>query len=421
MSFLTKIYDKIFEFRLQILWVIATVISIYFFYFSFKNASQPSHGFASYYTASNLLIKGESAADFYNDDWYSLKVEKYIPGVYEIYLVNMPTTALIFLPIANFNFKTAKIVWTIVNILFLTITIGLIISRKKLEDLWLPLVLILFLSFQPLYANISFGQVYIFIFCLLVIAWFAYESGNELLLGISIGLVFILKTAGIFLLILLVIKKRWKSLLWFFVIVLFIFVVSLPMFGLDAWSAYLNKLSDYSSSPTLSVTAYQTVHSFFHHFFVFNAQWNPSPLINLPILGNSLTIICSLLVLTITIITALKNNKSDIAFGTFIIVGIILSPPSIDYHYMLMLIPILILLNWLIKTPSIGLWILFVISYLLIAASLPYISPKITGGHWALFAYPKLFGALGLWLLSLKFSYRADIIGNKGMNYNLKL
>jgi len=414
-SFVSSTLQKVFQIKIQILWIIVVILSVYFIYHVVLNAALPSHGFASYYTASNLLIEGEDVADYYDDDWFSSKVEDYVPGVYEIYLVNMPTTALVFLPIANFDYKTAKIIWTIFNTLFLMVAIGLIISRMKLEGIWLPLVFIILFSFQPLYANISFGQVYIFIFCLLVLAWFAYESGNELLLGVSIGLVFILKTAGIFLLILLVIKKKWRSLLWFFAVALFLFVVTLPIFGVDSWLAYLNKLLNYSSSPTHSVTAYQTIHSFFHHLFVFDVQWNPVPLINLPILGSSLTIIFSLLVLTITIISAFKNEKPDMAFGTFVIAGIILSPASIDYHYMLMLIPILILLNWLIKNPSPFLWVVFAISYLLIAASLPYISPKISSGHWALFAYPKLYGALGLWFLILRVSYLSKLIDGSEM------
>jgi Glycosyltransferase family 87 len=415
MSFFSKTLDKIFVFRLQILWTIEIFLSLYFIYFSFNNASQSSHGFASYYTASKLLIDGQNVADFYDDDWFSSKVEEYVPGVYEIYLVNMPTTALVFLPIAKFDYKTAKTIWTIFNILFLTVAIGLIISRMKFEGIWLPLAFMILLTFQPLYANIAFGQVYIFIFFLFVLVWFAYETGNELLLGISIGLVFILKTAGIFLLILLVIKKKWKSLLWFFASILFLFAVTLPMFGLDSWSAYLNKLLDYSSSPTLSVTAYQTIHSYFHHFFVLDEQWNPAPLINLPYLGKSLTIFFSTLILIITIIIAFKSKKSELIFGSFIIVGIILSPPSIDYHYMLMLIPIFILFDWLIKNPSIVLWSLFAIAYLLIATSLPYISQKITGGIWAVFAYPKLYGALGLWFLSLRGSYLSKLIDGREM------
>jgi hypothetical protein len=403
-SFASRTLHKILQLKIQILWIIVVILSVYFVYRVVLNASRPSHGFASYYAASKLLIEGEDVADFYDDDWFISKVEDYVPGVYEIYLVNMPTTALIFLPIANFDYKTAKTIWTIFNILLLTIVIGLIINRLKLEGVWLPLAFIILLAFQPLYANIAFGQVYIFIFFFFVLAWFAYESGNELLLGISIGLVFILKTAGIFLLILLVIKKKWRSLLWFLAVVVFLFTVTLPIFGIESWSAYLNKLLDYSSSPTLSVTAYQTIHSFFHHFFVLDGQWNPAPLINLPMLGKSMTIFFSMLILVITIIIAFKNKKSDLVFGTFIIVGIILSPPSIDYHYMLMLIPILIIFNWLIKNPSSFLWVVFAISFLLIAASIPYISPKITGGLWAVFAYPKLYGALGLLVLSMRAS-----------------
>jgi len=405
MSFFSKTLNKIFGFRVQILWVITIILSFYFIYFFVKNASRPSHGFASYYTASNLLIEGENVADFYDDYWFSSKVEKYVPGVYEIYLVNMPTTAFIFLPIANFDYTTAKLIWNIFNLFSLAIIVGLIIKRVKFEGIWLPLVFIMLLSFQPLYANISYGQVYIFILCLLVLTWFVYELRNEKLLGIIIGLVFILKTAGVFLLILLALNKKWKSLLWIFVTVFFLFVTTLPLLGLDSWFTYGNKLINYSSSPTLSITAYQSVHSFCHHFFVFDEKWNPGPLINLPFLGNSLTIIFSLLVLIITIINAYKCNRSDLAFGTFIIAGIILNPASIDYHYMLMFIPIIILLNWLIKNPSIALWVVFVISFLLIAASLPYISPKITSGLWAVFAYPKLYGALGFWALSLRASY----------------
>lgn len=369
------------------------------------NASRPSHGFASYYTASNLLIEGENVADFYDDDWFSSKVEKYIPGVYELYLVNMPTTALIFLPLANFDYTTAKLIWNIFNIVFLAVIVGLIIKRMHYREIWLPLFLILFLTFQPLYANISFGQFYIFIFCLLVLAWFAYESGNELLLGIIIGMVIIPKIAGVFLLILLALNKKWKSLLWIFVTVFFLIITTLPLLGLDSWFTYVNKLLRYTSSPTLSVTAYQTMHSYFHHFFVFDEQWNSEPLINLPFLAKSLTIFFSVLILIITIIIAFKNKKSDLVFGSFIIIGIILSPASIDYHYMLMLIPILILFNWLIKNSSTVLWIIFLISFALIAASLPYISPKITSGLWAVFAYPKLYGALGFWALSLRVSY----------------
>ncbi len=399
-----RLFKKISQFKIYILWTIAVLLGVYLNYHVIVNADKPSQGFATYYTASRLLLDGEDVSNFYDDYWFSSKVENYVPGVYEIYLVNMPTTALIFLPIAKFDYKNARVIWIIFNLIILTIVVCLIIKRMKISGIWLPIILILIFSFQPLYANISFAQAYIIIFCLLVLAWFAFESGNEKYLGIILGFLFILKTAGVFLWILLAIQKKWKSLLWAVVTMFAVFLVSLPIVGIDSWFIYADRVLAYSSSPTLSVTAYQSIHSFFHHFFIYNAHWNPEPLIDLPIIGKSFTIIFSLLILFITIINVFKFKRMELAFGIFIIAGIILNPASIDYHYMIMMIPTLILFNWIIKNPSPVLWLFFFISFILIAASIPYISAKVTGELWAIFAYPKLYGALGLWILSLRAS-----------------
>jgi len=83
-SFASSTLQKIFQIKIQILWIIVAILSVYFIYHLVLNAVRPSHGFASYYTASRLLIEGEDVADFYDDDWFASNVEKYVPGVYEI-------------------------------------------------------------------------------------------------------------------------------------------------------------------------------------------------------------------------------------------------------------------------------------------------------------------------------------------------
>ena len=400
--------NYIYKNRVKILWIIATILLFYFTLFSVNKINEPSYGFASYYTASRLLIEGENVAGFYNDDWFRLKVEKYVPGVDEVYLVNMPTTALILVPIAALDYSTARSIWIIFNLIFLFVTTLIIIKQMKLNEEWLPLSLILILLFQPLYANISFGQIYIFIFCLLVFAWFAYQAGNEKLAGVLIGFVFIVKTAALFMPILFLIKKKWKALMWFVLTVLCLIFLTLPILGLDPWLAYLNTLLSYASSPTLSVTAYQSVHSFFHHFLFFDEKWNLFPLAHLPLIAIVLTILFSLTILIITVIGANKIKKPDLAFGIFLIISIILNPASIDYHYMIMMIPILISFEWLNGSNSSINWSLFIISFVLIAASIPYISPKVTKGLLAVFAYPKLYGALGFLLLYLKVAFKKE-------------
>lgn len=401
-----KIINSVVRYRIQILWVFVIILICYLSFFSLKKLSIPSYGFASYYTASRLLIEGENVAGFYNEDWFRLKVEIYVSGVDEVYLVNTPTTALILVPIASLDYSTARSIWIIFNLIFLFATALILIKQMKLNKEWLPLSVLLILLFQPLYANISFGQIYIFIFCLLVLAWFAYQAGNEKLAGVLIGFVFILKTAALFMPILFLIKKKWKALIWFVLTVLCLFILTLPILGLDPWLAYLKTLLSYASSPTLSLTAYQSVHSFFHHFLFFDEKWNLFPLAHLPLLAKVLTILFSSIILIITAIGAYRIKKPDLVFGIFLIISIILNPASIDYHYMIMLIPILISFEWLNGSNSRLNWSLFIISFVLIAASIPYTSPQVTKGLLAVFAYPKLYGALGFLLLYLRAAFK---------------
>jgi hypothetical protein len=92
----------------------------------------------------------------------------------------------------------------------------------------------------------------------------------------------------------------------------------------------------------------------------------------------------------------------------FIIGGILISPASLDYHYVLLLLPLAIFINWLRHNRSKPLWVILVIFYLLIAVFLPYTSGKVTGGIWAIFAYPKLYGAVGLLGLFVAAIFRSN-------------
>ena len=400
-----RIINRLLQFKNQILWAIVFILAVNFIYFVIINSDRPSHGFATYYTASRLLLEGEKVKSFYNDDWFSSKVENYVPAVYEIYHVNLPTTSLIMLPLAKFDYTTSRIIWTIFNFFILIFSAGVVIRKFHFQEKWIPITLILLFSFQPLYANFSYAQIYVVIFCLLILTWYAYNSGKDELLGFLIGFILIIKTASIFLLILLLVQKKWRSLGWVFATAFLLILLSIPFVGIEAWLAYADALTKYVSNPTLSVTAYQTIHSFFYHLTVFDQQWNPSPVIYLPMLGKLLTIFLSLIILAVTSYYAFKLKKSDLSFGAFLIAGVVLSPASLDYHYIILLIPIFILIKEVRERKSVIFWISIIFVYSLIAAALPYTSPKVTAGWWALLAYPKLYGALGLFGLFIWISF----------------
>jgi hypothetical protein len=403
----SRMINKLLQFKTIILWGIVIILAAYFIYYVIKNADRPSHSFAAYYTASRLLSEGENVSNFYDDDWFSANVKRFVPGVYEIYHVNLPTTSLILLPLSVFDYTEARIIWTIFNFIIFFITIKFLLNKFQFSIKWIPLIFILIFSFQPLYANFAYGQTYILIFCLLVFAWFAYDSGKEELLGFLIGFIFILKSTTFILWILLLIQKKWRSLIWSFTTIIFSILISLPWIGIDAWYTYADKMTSFVSEPSLSVTAYQTIHSFFYHLMSYDFKWNPYPLFNLPALARLLTTICGLLLLVAVIFYSYKQSysrnvitksggKPVSAFAVFIVTGVILSPVSLDYHYILLLFPFFIFITLMYENQLTLLWLLLIFVFALIALPIPYISPKVTGGWLAIFAYPKLYGALGL-------------------------
>lgn len=412
-----RFFNKLLQYGTIFFWIIAFILAIFFIYFVIKRADRQTHSFSSYYTASKLLIEGENVSQFYNDDWFSSKVEKYVPGVQEIYHVNLPTTSLLLIPVSAFDYRTARIIWTTFNFILLLITIVFLLNKFNFTKEWIPLVIILFLLFQPLHVNFSFAQAYILIFFLLVFAWYTYGSNKDELLGFLIGLMFVLKTAGAIFFVMLLIDKRWKALIWSAATVIFFILISLPFVGIDSWLAYAEKISSYTSRPELSVTGYQTIHSFFSHLTSFEPKWNPYPLIDIPFLGKMLTIIFSIIILTAVSFYAYRMKKSDLSsvkkpgkpyvvFAVFIIAGVILNPASLDYHYIILLLPVLILINELRKYHSKTLWVLLIIFYVMITERLLYGSPKLSEGWLAIFAYPKLYGALGLLGLFFWISFR---------------
>jgi len=395
--------------KIYLLWGITLLIAGFFFYFIINNAHAPSHGFASYYTASKLLSAGEDVDQFYNNDWFSSKVKNYVPEVYEIYHVNFPTTSLLLLPLSAFSYSSAKVIWTIFNLLIFIVTTGFLLKKFEFRKNYLPSILILVFFFQPLYANFYYGQAYIFIFCLLVLAWYAYKTNSDLFLGFLVGLIFIIKSTSFIFFIFLLIQKKWKSLSAALFTVLIVALLSLPWIGVNAWSAYIEKFVNFISHPALSVTAYQTIHSFFYHFLILNQQWNPEPVINLPALGKILSTLSVLIVLILISFKAHHLKKSDLAFGAFVAAGLIVSPASLDYHYIISLLPIFILISRVLKNQSRTVWAALILFIILIAVYIPYTSPKVTDGWLAILAYPKLYGAIGLLGLLMFYSSKHKV------------
>ncbi|MCI0394222.1 MAG: DUF2029 domain-containing protein, partial [Chloroflexi bacterium] len=328
------------------LWALVALLALRFLWFATTVARQHTSGFAAYYTAARLVRAGADAGQFYDEAWFREQVAQDTPTIGDIYNVGPPATALLLLPLAGLSYEPARVVWTAFNVVILALAAVWLVRQTALPGHVAAAALVVLLLYQPLYANFALGQAYVLLLGLLVVAWHSYRQRRDGLLGAALGLMLVLKTAGILLWPLLVVQRRWQALLWAAGTALLVIVGSLPWLGLPAWLTYLRLLPGFTGRPELAVTAYQTHLSFFRHLFGFNPQWNPAPLWPAPWLATALPWLALLSLVGISSYEALRAGDSDELFAAFAVLSVILSPVALDYHYTLLLLPLAIGLAW---------------------------------------------------------------------------
>lgn len=382
-------------------------------------------GFVSYYTAARLVRDGAQVSRFYDDDWFAARTAMYERTVTDVFYHNPPTVALLLLPVAGFDHGTARRVLTAVSLLALAAALYLLLDGLAPRGPFALALVAVVLIFQPIFANFSFGQVYALLLALLAVAWHGYRRRQPAVLGVALGAMIVFKVAGALLPLLLLAQRRWRALAWAVASVLAVGLSSLPWLGVDAWRAYAGRLRDLGSRPELSVTAYQTQLGFIRHLLAFDPDWNPNPVFDAPAVAGAAVWLGFLGVVGVATYLAVGSARAlaslgggesarsgdysstdDSVFGAFVVMSVFLSPLALDYHYVLLVVPFAIVAARSVERDSGWRAAILALAVALVALDLPYRSPPLADGAWALLAYPKLYGAWLLWGLAVSAAWR---------------
>jgi hypothetical protein len=441
---------------------LALLLALNLALFAAGAATRHSNGFVAYHTSARLLAEGLPVQHFYDDGWFAARIAERGPAIYDVFAPNPPTAALLVLPLAGLDQLDARMIWTLLSLAALMGAVALMLRQTRIAGPWALGFTVLVLLFQPVYANLHQGQVYLLLLGSMVAAWHGFRSRRPAVLGIALGLMLALKTAGLFLWLLPLLRRRWSALAWGAGTVLAVVAGTLPWLGHEAWRAYLSLLPSLGDRPSQAVVAYQTLPGLLRHLLTYDARWNPSPLIAAPLPAVAgLTLLCAGAMLGISGLVAWRRRDDDAAFAAFTMATLILSPLSLDYHYPLALLPLCVLwshlsaapphppgslvswrfrnplgrgspaatadgadlrsaptstilrafVSFVVKTPvfaspRLRVILLLGLATALLALDLPYLSPGLAGGAWSLLAYPKLYGALILWGLALWVPFR---------------
>lgn len=378
-------------------------------------AAQPGE-FVSYYTAGYGYAHGYPVEEFYQPEFFQHLMDKAAPGQRDQFYPNPPVLAVLAAPLASLPFATMRLIWNIFNVGVCVLLASLLLHEAGLKQAYAWIFIATALAFQPMRANVSHGQLYGILSVGVFFAWKAARRMQWRRFSLALASLIGFKLFGMWL-VLMGLRSGAKR-AWAYLGICLLALMGLSLLALppSVWMSFAsNSISRTVTSGTLYVTPVQSLNSLFHRLFTLDPQWNPHPLLPLPGVGSVLSVTTTLLLTGIAAWLAFRTSRSsdgadartkiDLAFAALCILCVVASPFAQDYTYIVLLIPSAICIRQLQLHSSTSGLVIVLIGLALIGTPYPFRSPLIANGALVLLAYAKVYGAVLLFLFTVKSSY----------------
>ena len=326
--------------------------------------------FNNYYASAKLFLNGDEIRSFYDNDVFYQKAKAIGVESGAKFAPFPPPTAILYAPLSFFDLLTAKRIWLILNTLILFAIPFRLKHYFKTNLIKNAFALSLF--FVPLASNLHFGQFYLVAAFLLIEAvGYAHLSKKISFSGALIGFLAVLKYIPLlFVGYLLNAQNRVKVIGVTAASIIAITVIFL-LIDADAYGAYLYDFGGHVNGELSGqgkyAVGFQSIDALLTNLFVPHTEHNPSPFIDFPALK---AIIKWSILLLIGLFCFLVFRKSKYRFtqintSIFIVGSFVVIPASATYHFLLLLLPVYFILNWLYEQK---LQHLIIVIFLLIGA-----------------------------------------------------
>jgi hypothetical protein len=155
--------------------------------------------------------------------------------------IQPPTSALHLAPLTALDWREATHAYLVLNHLLLFAAVGITLGTVKpeLPIRWLIAGVTLILAlYSQLYMSFTLGQVDATIFLLLSIAFWGYANDKPAITGTAIALATAIKLIPALLLLYLLWRREFRSVVWAVVVGAVLFLASLAFVGVDTYRAF---------------------------------------------------------------------------------------------------------------------------------------------------------------------------------------
>jgi hypothetical protein len=211
--------------------------------------------FTAYYTAGEVQKAGKNIYEnqIVNDWdlWDGVSVFKHSRFLYP------PSVSYVFEAFTLFDYKIAKTIWNILNVLFCFLSVWVLLNAFNLKKDTTSLLIygILLLNFFPLYSMIERGQISGLALLLICFSIkFSYQNNKNISAGILFALATFIKFNLILALPFFIVMKKWKLAGYYLASMIGLVLLTVLLNGKDATYNYfineLPRITEYSESGT---------------------------------------------------------------------------------------------------------------------------------------------------------------------------
>ncbi len=208
------------------------------------------------------------------------------------------------------------------------------------------------LGWGPITEDLWTGQFNTVLLLILILAWQSLRKGQEICGGLWLGSVLALKLMAWPIVLFLIWKRRWRSVIAAGATALGFQLLSVAFIGTEGVVRYYTKSGPAVSALYREVDANYSASAFGWHLFAetgsaFIISIRISPLIKWQVAAKIFSILFPLLVLAVGLWLANNTRSFDTSFALLLCVSLLVNPVAWTHYFVILLLPLAILIRHL--------------------------------------------------------------------------
>ena len=348
--------------------------------------------FPNYYVAAQLAHEGDDTSRMYEWIWSEREKDHRSVDVRVIGLMPItPFSTLVIWPLTGLAPLAAKQVWIVTNLLLL---VPLAWFLQSMTGLGYRRIALAFALSVPLYRNLEYGQLYVFVLFLIAMACWAYLRGFRALAGCLIALAGACKIFPILFFVFFIQRRDWRALTWGAITGTAAVVTSVAVFGWNVHRTYLHEILPWTlhGGGRQPYQAGASISGVLHYLFLSEPQWNPHPWHYSPLCYALLLYTVQILVTAPAILLIRRGSSTRdrvlLEWSALLTAALAVSTVPASYNFVLMAFPTCVVAAELLRRRWYSWIVILLVVYLGIGFPMP--NPHGMVGPWILLYVPRL-------------------------------